>query len=137
MENIIADTGFIVALVNNSDQYHETVKRVYLQYKKIIMPQTVLAEVAYLIRREKGTKSVAFFIKNLSKSNFIPMSLTLEDIERIGEILEEYADSRIDFVDASVMAMAERLKTSIILTLDHRDFRLFRPKHCTAFELRP
>jgi uncharacterized protein len=51
--------------------------------------------------------------------------------------LTKYADSRIDFVDASVMAVAERLSITTILTLDQRDFRLFRPPHCQSFELLP
>jgi uncharacterized protein len=51
--------------------------------------------------------------------------------------LAKYADSRIDFVDASVMAVAERYGITKILTLDRRDFRLLRPQHCQAFELLP
>ncbi len=39
------------------------------------------------------------------------------DLERVAEILEKYADSRIDFVDASVMAVAERYGSKTILTL--------------------
>ena len=47
---------------------------------------------------------------------------------RVAEILDEYLDSRIDFVDASVMAVAERYGSTKILTLDQRDFRLYRPQ---------
>jgi hypothetical protein len=36
-----------------------------------------------------------------------------------------------------VMAIAERYSSKIVLTLDQRDFRLFRPRHCDAFELFP
>jgi uncharacterized protein len=60
-----------------------------------------------------------------------------EDILRIAEILDRYADSRIDFVDASVMAVAERLNIVTVLTLDRRDFSLFRPRHCDGFVLIP
>lgn len=35
------------------------------------------------------------------------------------------------------MAIAERFQSALILTLDQRDFRLFRPKHCESFELLP
>jgi predicted nucleic acid-binding protein len=53
------------------------------------------------------------------------------------DILEKYSDSRIDFVDACIMALAERLSITRILTFDHRDFGLYRPAHCEAFELLP
>jgi predicted nucleic acid-binding protein len=59
------------------------------------------------------------------------------DYTRAAEILERYADSRIDFVDCMIAAMAERLNITRILTLDQRHFRLFRPNHCDAFELLP
>lgn len=55
----------------------------------------------------------------------------------VAEILQIYADSRIDFVDASVMAIAERYGSTQVLTLDQRDFRLFQPKHCDSFVILP
>jgi len=65
------------------------------------------------------------------------LALTEEDLLRTAEILEVYQDSRIDFVDASVMAIAERLEIVKILTLDRRDFQLFRPRHCQFFQILP
>ena len=56
---------------------------------------------------------------------------------RAADILEKYADSRIDFVDASVAAVAERMRISHILTLDRRDFQILRPTHVDHFELLP
>ncbi len=133
----IADTGFVVALANRSDVKHEVVKAIYLQHKRILLPQSVLAEVAYLIGREAGVITVASFLKGLSMSRFSLLALFDEDILRVAEILDQYADSRIDFVDASVMAVAERLNIVTVLTLDRRDFSLFRPRHCNAFVLIP
>lgn len=37
----VADTGFIVALVNSADTMHPVVARVYSQQKRILLPQTV------------------------------------------------------------------------------------------------
>jgi predicted nucleic acid-binding protein len=65
------------------------------------------------------------------------VALTDSDVERVADILDQYADSRIDFVDATVMSIAERYGISTVLTLDHRDFRLFQPVHCEYFELLP
>jgi len=38
-------------------------------------------------------------------------------------------------VDALIIAMTERLSMTRTLTFDQRDIRLFRPRHCAAFEL--
>jgi uncharacterized protein len=134
---VIADTGFIVALLNQTDTRHQDVAPIYQQHPTIWFPQTVLAEVAYLLGRDAGTPTVVAFLKGLPKSRFRVIALIEIDLNRIAEILAKYADSRIDFVDASVMAVAERLSITTVLTLDQRDFRLFRPQHCHSFELLP
>ena len=64
-------------------------------------------------------------------------ALTEQDTDRIAEILEEYQESRIDFVDASVMAIAERYQTQTVFTLDQRDSRIFRPCHVAHLRLLP
>ena len=81
--------------------------------------------------------TVVAFLNGLPKSRFRLVALTDPDLKRVAEILAQYADSRIDFVNASVMAVAERHRITQVLTLDQRDFRLFRPCHCQAFELFP
>ena len=59
------------------------------------------------------------------------------DLRRVVEILEQYQNARFGMVDASTMAIAERLKIEVILTLDRRDFTIYRPRHCNAFRLVP
>ena len=137
MEKAVADTGFIVALLNRSDARHAEVTAVYQQQRLIFFPQTVLAEVAYLLGRNAGISIVAAFLRGIAPSRFTLMALSDSNLMRVAGILEKYADSRIDFVDASVMAVAERYNISTVLTLDQRDFRIFRPQHCNSFELLP
>ncbi|MFN6468873.1 MAG: type II toxin-antitoxin system VapC family toxin [Nostoc sp. SerVER01] len=133
----VADTGFVVALLNRSDAMHSIVVTVYTQQQKILLPQTVLAELAYLVGRNTGIATVVAFLQGLSASRFSLVALTEQDVIRVAEILDEYADNRIDFVDASVMAIAERYGIKKIFTLDQRDFRLYRPQHCDSFEILP
>ena len=135
--NAVADTGFVVALLNRSDPKHNDVKVAYGQQQSVLLPQTVLAEVAYLLGRDAGGATVVAFLRGLSASRFSLVALTDQNVTRVAGILEQYADSRIDFVDASVMAIAEHYGIKKILTLDQRDFRLFRPLHCVNFELLP
>ena len=63
--------------------------------------------------------------------------MTAKDLERVNQILEHYADSQLDFVDAVIVAIAERLRITRILTLDRRDFSIMRPRHCDYFEILP
>ena len=85
---------------------------------------------AYLLGRNAGILTVVTFLRGIAASRFKLVALTDADLERVAEILEKYVDSRIDFVDASVMTVAECYSSAKILTLDQRGFRLFRPQHC-------
>ena len=61
----VADTGFVVALANQREEYHAPVKAVYAQQRQILLPQTVLAEVAYLLDRDAGTAQLIKFLESL------------------------------------------------------------------------
>lgn len=41
------------------------------------------------------------------------------------------------WTDAAVIAVAERLRITEVATLDHRHFRVVRPRHIPAFTLLP
>jgi predicted nucleic acid-binding protein len=62
---------------------------------------------------------------------------TAEDLARMSELVRIYADFPLGAADASVVAIAERLGTSKVATIDHRHFRAVRPNNCPAFELLP
>ena len=48
-----------------------------------------------------------------------------------------YADNPIGFVDASIVAVAERLGVRQVLPLDRRHFGQIGPRHCDALDLLP
>jgi predicted nucleic acid-binding protein len=53
------------------------------------------------------------------------------------ELAEQYASLRLDLIDASIVAVAERLGLTTLATLNRRDFTVVRPRHADAFELLP
>jgi uncharacterized protein len=75
----VADTGFVVALLNRSDAVHSFIATLYIQQKQILLPQTVLAELAYLVGRNAGITTVVAFLQGLSASRFslVAFSTTL------------------------------------------------------------
>jgi predicted nucleic acid-binding protein len=50
---------------------------------------------------------------------------TPSDFRRVSGILGTYADSNIDYVDAVVIAIAERSSTRYSMTVDQTDFRRY------------
>jgi uncharacterized protein len=137
--SVVADTGFIVSSVFTTDKWHKACVELYKQEQEIYLPQTTLAEAMYLIGQGGGNRMVAAFLEGLLTRNtkYRLIALEPEDIKRTFEILRQYADSRVDFVDATVLAVAERLNITTILTLDKRDFGLIRPRHTAYMTLLP
>jgi uncharacterized protein len=134
----LLDTGFLYALLNRSEQTHETVVAAARTiHEPIILPVPAVTETAYLLLRDVGPLAVADFIESLAATELILEVPTSGGYSRAAEVIRTYADSRVDFVDAVIVAIAERLSISKVLTLDRRDFGMFRPKHCVAFELLP
>jgi uncharacterized protein len=68
---------------------------------------------------------------------FIIEALTDKDMIRMRQIMNKYKDNQFDFVDTAIMALAERLNITQIMTFDRRDFGAFRPAHCDYFTLLP
>jgi predicted nucleic acid-binding protein len=98
---------------------------------------TVLPEAAYLIQARVGHHAMRQFASLLSKSTWELVTPSDDDFARAHTFLETYQSLQLDFVDATLIALAERLDIRTILTLDQRHFRVVRPRHVMAFELLP
>jgi uncharacterized protein len=134
----ILDTSFLFALTDQNDRNHARVLAVARTLNEpMLLPTVVLPEVCYLISSRLGHRIMRQFITDLTISATQLESLSTIDLARTREILEQYADSQLDFTDAAIIALSERLNITRILTLDRRDFGLIRPSHCDYFELLP
>jgi len=135
---VIVDTGVLYAMVDRDDGWHERVKA-YLQTQTdiLIVPVTVLPEVCYLLNTYISQEAERSFVISLLQGEMKIENLTSDDLRRTLNLLEQYADANIGLVDATVVAIAERLKVRRILTTDRRHFSLIRPRHYSHFELLP
>lgn len=61
--------------------------------------------------------------------------LAADDWRRAAELVIRYADLPLGAVDASVVAVAERLGLAEIATIDRRHFSVVRPRNIDAFTL--
>ena len=73
-----------------------------------MVPQVTLPEVGYLIGSRLGSRAEADFARHLAASDW-RLPLTDADLHRVVELLDRYADARLGIVDASIVAIAERL----------------------------
>lgn len=134
----ILDTSFLLALSNPNDAHHQQVVSSARKLRgALILPVSVLPEICYLLASRVSHAAMRQFLQQLTKSQTILETLDYTDLQRVSEILEQYHDSRLDFVDATIVAIAERRKITRILSLDRRDYTMIRPKHCAFFEILP
>jgi uncharacterized protein len=138
MAAILVDTGILYAMADMDDAWHESVKAFLRNLKDVLLvPATVLPEVCYLLNTHLGQEPEKALIAAIIQGELRIEGLKDEDFRRSLRFLETYSDINIGFVDASLVAMAERLKIQRILTTDRRHFSIVRPCHCHAFELLP
>jgi predicted nucleic acid-binding protein len=132
----LIDTGPLVALLYEREQYHE---RCVEQAKDL--PETlytcwpVITEAAYLLRA-----SLAGVVKLLAEVEYGRLAilpLYTEDMRPVHTILERYADQRLDLADACLIHLAEREGMRHIFTLDRRHFSVLRTTAGEALELLP
>ena len=132
----VVDAGPLYAAVDASDDDHArslaALERVDL---RLVIPTLVVAEVTYVVGKRLGPRIEAGFLRGLGELDI--EQPTPEDWTRIAELLELYAEFPLGGTDASVVALAERLETDIVITLDRRHFAAIKPRHCPAFRLLP
>ncbi|MGI9000551.1 MAG: type II toxin-antitoxin system VapC family toxin [Pseudonocardia sp.] len=98
----------------------------------------MVAEVCYMIDRHRfGSAAEARFLRSFADADLVVGNLEREDFERMAQLVEQYADFPLGGSDASVIALAERLNITTILTTDRRHFAAVRPKHIGSFTLLP
>jgi uncharacterized protein len=103
----------------------------------LLVPSPVLGEVGYLLQSRVGPQAEAAFLRSFGGDGFHVAQLEDQDIGQMAELVEAYLDLPLGIVDAAVIAIAERLRLTVIATLDHRHFAAVRPSHTRAFTLLP
>jgi predicted nucleic acid-binding protein len=135
---LILDTGPLLAALDAADQDHEACAALLLdEQEDLLVPALVLAEVDYWCHRRLGADAWLTFLDDVLAGAYGVEAPNGADLLRARELQSEYADLRLGVVDASVIALAERLGEPRIATLDHRHFTVVRPRHVEAFELVP
>jgi predicted nucleic acid-binding protein len=132
----VVDAGALVAVADARDPNREAVTEVLVRPDLILtVPAMVIAEATYFIAERFGPVAEANFLASLTR--FEIEAPLREDWLRISELVYQYRDFPLGGTDASVVVLAERLNTDLIITLDRRHFSAMRPRHVPSFRLLP
>jgi uncharacterized protein len=133
---LLVDAGVLYALADRHDAWHVRVRNyLRLHPDTLLAPVTILPEVTYLLRERIGAQAEHAFVQSVANGEIAVEGIGRRDFARAAELMSAY--DWLGFVDATVIAAAERLKMSSVATTDRRHFGAVRPAHTERFILVP
>jgi predicted nucleic acid-binding protein len=126
---VIADTGFLVALLEVRDQHHTWAQEIAENIEwPALTCESVLSETAFQVRSSElplqmlqdGTLQLAFDCAG--------------DLDHLRDLASRYADRKPDLADLCLIRMSELYPRHTLLTIDE-DFRVYRRNKREAIPL--
>jgi len=134
---ILVDTGVFVSAADRDEPRHVECAALLRSRPELVVAEPVVAETAWMIESRLGPTAESRFLRAVIQIPFTIIALQREDYLRAISLIETYEDLGLGFVDASIVALAERTGSTKIATLNRRDFAVVRPAHTDGFQLLP
>ena len=134
---LVLDTGPIVAALNTQDPDHERCVALLAGTDDLLVPSPVLVEIDYWLVKLGGVHVWKSFVADITRGAYRVAHPTDGDLARAAELEADYHDLDLGLVDASTIALCERLGETKVATLDRRHFSVVRPRHCSHLTLLP
>lgn len=136
MRAVLVDAGPLVAFLDRGDEHHEVVAKTL---RKITDPLVtvwpVLVEAMYLLSFSWRAQKALWEILETGTIQLLPLDDT--DFSKMKALMEKYEDLPMDLADAALVWVAEREGLRRVLTLDQRDFAVYRLPRKGVFTLLP
>ncbi len=118
---ITLDTSALFALLNRRDPVHSAaVELLDSDPGPYLVPAATLGEIAFLVEERLGLAALDLLLADLEFGAYT-LDCGETDLGRARHLVQRYADLSLGFVDAAVIACAER-NGGRVLTFDLRDF---------------
>jgi len=135
MSALLLDTGPMVASLDRRDPHHEWVMQRFTSIRgRVLTTGAVLTEAACFLQDVRGgMRHLVGLIERLRVEIWDCFNIgVLRSAERLMTV---YADTPMDFADATLVLAAEHYGIGDIATLDQRGFRAFRYSRNKQFRL--
>lgn len=129
------DTGPLVAYLDAAEPDHARVAPRWDGFTgRLVTSSAVITEtMRFVSGAPTGPRALAELV-SASAMEVYDLSAPPELGEAVA-LMEQYADTPMDFADATLVLLAEALPTSDVLTLDRRGFRTYRTRTGRALRL--
>jgi predicted nucleic acid-binding protein len=97
----------------------------------------VLAELDYLLATRRGVQAELAVLGELASGAWELPHLDAVAVAEAATSIDRYQDLAVGLADASLVLLAERYRTDLVLTLDQRHFGVLRTGTGGAFTILP
>jgi predicted nucleic acid-binding protein len=117
---VIADTGFLVALLQTHDAHHDWAMTVSEDISwPALTCESVLSETAFHVQSSE-------LPLEMLKNGMLRLAFDLTgNLEHLHDLARRYADRRPDLADLCLIRMSELYPKHVVITVDG-DFRVYR-----------
>ena len=124
---IVLDTSVVLAFMDRRDANHEPVREwMQVQEQELATTPLVVAELDRLVSRQGGPGAARALRGDLDSSAYLVEWWPTAMHETIA-IAKRHESMELGLTDASLLALAARLRTTALATLDERHFRVLKP----------
>lgn len=136
---IIADTSAILASIDASAAEHQRCAD-FIEHadEPLLVSHMVVAEADYLLTTRFGIVIANRFLSDVATGAYQLTPTDEKDLHDAITVNTRYADQSLGVTDCMNVALASRIGTTKIFTLDERHFRVVTPlDHGSSFQLLP
>ena len=133
---LILDTSAFVALVDRAQHRHAECVHVLEGWTgQIATTEAVLTETLYMVGSDwqRQVPCFDFFFRGA----FLLVPTSPVSLHRAAALMRRYQDMPMDYADATLVALAEELRTNRVFTLDRKGFSIYRLHRDHAIEVVP
>ena len=124
---IVLDTSVVYARMDRNDADHVAVSAwIDEEDAELVTTPLAVAEMDYLLTRIGGAPAAAALRSDL-KAGTYQVEWWPGAVADSVAVADRHESMRLGLVDASLVALAARLSTTWIATLDERHFRILKP----------
>ena len=135
MSAVLLDTGPVVASLDRRDPQHQWVMQRFASVTgRVLTTGAVITEATFFLQDIRGgIRHLTGLIEALQIE--IWDCFRLDRLHAAEKLMSNYADTPMDFADATLVLAAENFGFARIATLDERGFRVFRYNRNKRFQL--
>lgn len=133
MKSVVADSGYFVALFDETHPLHRVCRDFLRSYHgRFLTTEAVITETMARLSVPKQLRCLEW-LANASQAGLLLVDREPLDFRYIENLTRRYGDRPMDFADASIVGLTSRSGVREILTADRRDFAVYRMGRRTRF----